>query len=181
MVEERFKPDKFDNSGTLSIAKTYFPIVKWVYLIWGQWDMKISTKGRYALRTLIDLAQHSNRGLVALKDIAGRQEISQKYLEQIVTQMSKAGFLKGVRGPQGGYRLARAPQDYNVAEILEAIEGSLAPVSCLGTDKNECDRCGCCSTLDLWEGLYKTVMDYLSAVSLQDLVDRANERADSSV
>ena len=136
--------------------------------------MKISTKGRYALRTLIDRAQHSGEGLVALKDIAARQEISQKYLEQIVTQMSRAGFLKGVRGPQGGYRLARDPKDYNVAEILEAIEGSLAPVACLGTEKNECDRCGCCSTLGLWTGLYETVINYLSAVSLQDMVDRAN-------
>lgn len=137
--------------------------------------MKISTKGRYALRTLVDLAQHSDQGLVALKDIAARQEISQKYLEQIVTQMSRAGFLKGVRGPQGGYRLARDPKDYNAAEILEAIEGSLAPVSCLGTEKNECDRCGCCSTLDLWKGLYVTVVDYLSAITLQDLVDKANK------
>lgn len=142
--------------------------------------MKISTKGRYALRTLIDLAQHSDTGLVALKDIAGRQEISQKYLEQIVTQMSKAGFLKGVRGPQGGYRLAREPKDYTAAEILEAIEGSLAPVACLGTETNECDRCGCCSTLELWKGLYATVVDYLSAVTLQDLVDRANQ-AESSI
>lgn len=137
--------------------------------------MKISTKGRYALRTLIDLAQHNDKGLVALKDIAGRQEISQKYLEQIVTQMSKAGFLKGVRGPQGGYRLARDPKDYTAAEILEAIEGSLAPVTCLGTETNECDRCGCCSTLDLWKGLYDTVMNYLSAITLQDLVDRASQ------
>lgn len=137
--------------------------------------MKISTKGRYALRTLIDLAQHSDQGLVALKDIASRQEISQKYLEQIVTQMSKAGFLKGVRGPQGGYRLSRDPKDVNVAEILEAIEGSLAPVTCLGNETNECDRCGCCSTLELWKGLYEAVMNYLTAITLQDLVDRANE------
>lgn len=136
--------------------------------------MKISTKGRYALRTLIDLAQHSDQGLVALKDIAARQEISQKYLEQIVTQMSKAGFLKGVRGPQGGYRLSRDPQNMNVAEILEAIEGSLAPVSCLGSETNECDRCGDCSTLELWTGLYENVMGYLTGITLQDLVNKAN-------
>lgn len=139
--------------------------------------MKISTKGRYALRTLIDLAQHSDQGLVALKDIAGRQEISQKYLEQIVTQMSKAGFLKGVRGPQGGYRLAREPKEVNVAEILEAIEGSLAPVTCLGSETNECDRCGDCSTLDLWTGLYECVMNYLTSITLQDLVDKADKAA----
>lgn len=139
--------------------------------------MKISTKGRYALRTLIDLAQHSDQGLVALKDIAGRQEISQKYLEQIVTQMSKAGFLKGVRGPQGGYRLARDPKDVNVAEILEAIEGSLAPVTCLGNETNECDRCGDCPTLELWTGLYECVMNYLMSITLQELVDKANKAA----
>jgi len=136
--------------------------------------MKISTKGRYALRTLIDLAQHSNGGLVALKDIAARQEISQKYLEQIVTQMTRAGFLKGVRGSQGGYRLSRDPRNINVGEILEAIEGSLSPVACLDPGREVCDRCGECSTLDLWKGLYGTVMDYLSAITLQDLVDRAN-------
>lgn len=136
--------------------------------------MKISTKGRYALRTLIDLTQHSNGGLVALKDIAARQEISQKYLEQIVTQMSRAGFLKGVRGSQGGYRLARDPRDINVCEILEAIEGSLSPVACLDPGKEACDRCGDCSTLELWKGLYSTVMDYLTGITLQDLVDRAN-------
>lgn len=135
--------------------------------------MKISTKGRYALRTIIDLVQHSDQGLVALKDIAARQEISQKYLEQIVTQMSKAGFLKGVRGPQGGYRLACDPASVNVAEILESIEGSLAPVACLGNETNECDRCGGCSTLDLWKGLHETVMNYLTSISLQDLVDNA--------
>lgn len=136
--------------------------------------MKISTKGRYALRTLIDLTQHSNGGLVALKDIAARQEISQKYLEQIVTQMTRSGFLKGVRGSQGGYRLARDPKEINVGEILEAIEGSLSPVSCLDPGREACDRCGDCSTLELWKGLYGTVMDYLTGITLQDLVDRAN-------
>lgn len=136
--------------------------------------MKISTKGRYALRTLVDLTQHSKGGLVALKDIAARQDISLKYLEQIVTQMSRAGFLKGVRGSQGGYRLARDPGDINVGEVLEAIEGSLSPVTCLEPGKPECDRCGNCSTLDLWKGLYDAVMNYLTAITVQDLVDRAN-------
>lgn len=136
--------------------------------------MKISTKGRYALRTLVDLAQHSGEGLVTLKDIAARQEISQKYLEQIVTQMSKAGFLRGVRGPQGGYRLARNPKDYTMAEVLQTIEGSLAPISCLETEINQCERCASCPTVDMWSGLYKTVTDYLSGITLQDLLDRAN-------
>lgn len=135
--------------------------------------MKISTKGRYALRTLIDLAQHSGGELVALKDIAARQEISQKYLEQIVTQMTRAGFMKGVRGSQGGYRLTREPADITVFEVLESIEGCLSPVACLDPGKNSCDRCGDCSTLPLWQGLYDTVRDYLSAVTLQDMLERA--------
>lgn len=137
--------------------------------------MKISTRGRYALRTMIDLSQHREEGLIPLKDVAARQEISLKYLEQIVTQMSKAGFIQGVRGPQGGYRLAREPEEYNIAEILQATDGSLAPVGCLETETNQCEKCDSCATLDLWEGLYKTVTDYLAGISLQDLVDRANK------
>ena len=139
--------------------------------------MKISTKGRYALRTMIDLAQHGSEGLVTLKDVAARQELSQKYLEQIVTQMSKAGLVKGVRGPQGGYRLARDPKDYSVGEILRLVEGSLAPVECLETEENTCDKCASCATVDMWAGLYKVVNDYLEGVTLQDMVERANASA----
>ena len=139
--------------------------------------MKVSTKGRYALRTMIDLAQHSGDGLITLKDVAVRQELSQKYLEQIVTQLSKAGLVKGVRGPQGGYRLAREPKDYNVAEILRLVEGSLAPVECLETDVNSCERCASCATVDMWAGLYKVVNDYLEGVTLQDMMERANAAA----
>lgn len=139
--------------------------------------MKISTRGRYALRTMVDLAQHSGEGLVTLKDVAARQELSQKYLEQIVTQLSKAGLVKGIRGPQGGYRLSREPKDYNVAEILELVEGSLAPVECLEADAAVCDRCASCATLDMWSGLYKVVTDYLGNITLQDMVDRANAAA----
>ena len=139
--------------------------------------MKISTKGRYALRTMIDLAQHGTEGLVPLKDVAARQDLSQKYLEQIVTQLSKAGLVKGVRGPQGGYRLAREPKDYNIAEILLLVEGSLAPVECLETDVNTCEHCASCATVDMWAGLYKVVNDYLEGVTLKDMVDRANEAA----
>lgn len=135
--------------------------------------MKISTKGRYALRMLIDLTQHSGEGLVSLKDIAERQDISQKYLEQIVTHMTRAGFLKGMRGSQGGYRLTRDPGDIRVGEILEAIEGSLAPVACLEPGKDSCDRCGDCSTLELWKGLYDNVMNYLNSITLLDMVNRA--------
>lgn len=139
--------------------------------------MRISTRGRYALRTMVDLAQHSGDGLVTLKDVAARQELSQKYLEQIVTQLSKAGFVKGTRGPLGGYRLSREPKDYSVAEILEQVEGSLAPVECLESDVNTCERCSSCATVDMWTGLYKVVTDYLGHISLQDVVDRANAAA----
>ena len=128
--------------------------------------MKISTRGRYALRTMVDLAQHSGDGLVTLKDVAARQELSQKYLAQIVTQLS-----------QGGFRLSREPKDYNVAEILELVEGSLAPVECLEADAAVCDRCASCATLDMWSGLYKVVTDYLGNITLQDMVDRANAAA----
>ncbi len=139
--------------------------------------MKVSTRGRYALRTMVDLAQHSGDGLVTLKDVAARQELSQKYLEQIVTQLSKAGFVRGTRGPQGGYRLSRDPKEYSVAEILEQVEGSLAPVECLEADVNTCERCSSCATVDMWTGLYKVVTDYLGNISLQDVVDRANAAA----
>ena len=136
--------------------------------------MKISTKGRYALRTMVDLAQHGGEGLVPLKDIAARQDISQKYLEQIVTQMSKAEFVRGVRGPQGGYRLARKPEDYTLAEILQATEGSLAPVACLEHHPNQCERYETCATVKMWEGLYQTTLDYLQSITLQQLVDNAD-------
>ena len=139
--------------------------------------MKISTRGRYALRTMVDLAQHSGDGLVTLKDVAARQELSQKYLEQIVTQLSKAGFVKGTRGPQGGYRLSRDPREYTVAEILEQVEGSLAPVECLEAGANTCERCSSCATVDMWTGLYKVMTDYLGNITLQDIVDRASAAA----
>ena len=138
---------------------------------------KISSRGRYAIRTMVDLAQHSGEGLVTLKDVAARQDLSQKYLEQIVTQLSRAGLVKGIRGPQGGYRLSREPKDYSMAEILELAEGSLAPVECLETEVNACERCGSCATLDMWSGLYKVVTDYLGNITLQDMVDRANAAA----
>ncbi|MCD7846164.1 MAG: Rrf2 family transcriptional regulator [Oscillospiraceae bacterium] len=139
--------------------------------------MKVSTKGRYALRTMVDLAQHSDGGLVTLKDVAARQDLSQKYLEQIVTVMSRAGFVKGIRGPQGGYRLAREPREYNLAEILRLVEGSLAPVECLDETPNQCEHCATCSTVEMWEGLYQVITNYLEGITLQDLLDRANANA----
>ena len=115
--------------------------------------MKISTKGRYALRLMIDLAQHDAAGYIPLRDISRRQEISAKYLEQIVVQLSRAGLVTATRGAQGGYQLARHPAQYTVGEILRITEGSLAPVACLEHDPVECPRAEDCITLDFWRAL----------------------------
>ena len=117
--------------------------------------MKISTKGRYALRLVIDLAMHADDGFVTLKDIAARQNISKKYLEQIVPMLNRSGILKTNRGYQGGYKLARSPESCTVGEILMVTEGNLAPVSCLENEINECPRAGECMTLFIWEELHK--------------------------
>lgn len=137
--------------------------------------MKISTKGRYALRMLLDLAEHKNDGFIALKDIAERQNISKKYLEQIVPVLSRTDFLRTNRGFQGGYRLAKSPDKYTVGEILRLTEGSLAPVACLEYEPNECERSGECLTLPMWQGLYKVITEYLDGITLQDLLDNKNE------
>lgn len=134
--------------------------------------MKISTKGRYALRMMLDLATHQGDGYVALKDIAQRQEISKKYLEQIVPMLSKSDILRTTRGYQGGYRLARRPEDYTARDILRLTEGSLAPVACLDCEVNTCPRSANCPTLPLWQGLDRVIEDYLAGVTLQDLIDR---------
>ena len=138
--------------------------------------MKISTKGRYALRMLLDLAEHPNDGFIALKDIAERQNISKKYLEQIVPILGKTDFLRTNRGFQGGYRLARTPDQYTVGEILRLTEGSLAPVACLEHDPIECERSGDCATLPVWQGLYRVVNEYLDGITLQDIMDQQKER-----
>lgn len=134
--------------------------------------MKISTKGRYALRMMLDLAAHQGDGYVALKDIAQRQEISKKYLEQIVPMLGKSDILRTTRGYQGGYRLARRPEDYTARDILRLTEGSLAPVACLDCEVNTCPRSANCPTLPLWQGLDRVIEDYLAGVTLQDLIDR---------
>lgn len=135
--------------------------------------MKISTKGRYALRMLFDLAMHESEGCVALKDIAERQSISKKYLEQIVPLLNKSGMLKTNRGYQGGYMLSKPASDYTVGDVLRITEGSLCPVSCLQYSPNDCPRAAECSTLFVWEGLYKAITDYLDGITLQDIVDKA--------
>ena len=139
--------------------------------------MKISTKGRYVLRMLIDLAEHQGDGYIPLKEIAQRQNISKKYLEQIVPMLNKSDILRTNRGFQGGYRLAKSPDMYTVCYILRLTEGSLAPVACLDSGTVECDRSERCATLALWQGLNKVINDYLDSVTLQDLIDRDKENA----
>lgn len=134
--------------------------------------MKISTKGRYALRMLLDLAQHQENGYIALKDIAKRQGISKKYLEQIIPILNRSDVLTANRGYQGGYRLAKAPSKYTVGEILRLTEGSLSPVACLDHDPIECDRCDDCMTLPVWKGLDKVINEYLDGITLQDIIDQ---------
>lgn len=137
--------------------------------------MKISTKGRYALRMMIDLAEHQGEGFVALKDIAARQGISKKYLEQIIPILNRSDFLQANRGAQGGYRLAKAPKAYTVKDILELTEGSLAPVACLDATPVGCERSEECVTLPLWKGLAEVIENYLDSVTLQDLLERQTE------
>lgn len=137
--------------------------------------MKISTKGRYALRMMLDLAKNQDGNYIALRDIAERQNISKKYLEQIVPILNRSNILKTNRGFQGGYRLARLPEQYTVGEILRLTEGNLAPVACLDQEVNECANSGECITLPIWQGLYKVIEDYLDNITLQDILDRGND------
>lgn len=135
--------------------------------------MKISTKGRYALRMLVYLAAHEADGFVSLKEIAEQQHISKKYLEQIVPMLSKSGILRTNRGNRGGYMLAKRPEECTVGDVLRATEGSLAPVVCLDYEENDCPRANECCTLYIWEGLYKAVSDYLDSITVQDILIRS--------
>ena len=138
--------------------------------------MKISTKGRYALRLMLDLALNNTGEYIPLKTVSERQEISVKYLEQIITLLVKAGFVKGLRGSKGGYKLAKNPEDYTVGMILRLTEGSLAPVACLEDDINTCDRCDDCITLELWKQLYNAINNVVDNVTLADLIDKYNAK-----
>lgn len=133
--------------------------------------MKISTKGRYALRMLTLLAMKKDQGYIALKDIAESQNISKKYLEQIAPMLVRAGLLKTNRGYQGGYMLAIKPADCSLGDILRITEGSLAPIPCLEHDENDCPRADNCPTLFVWDGLYKTISEYVDSITLQDILD----------
>ncbi len=133
--------------------------------------MLVSTKGRYALRVMIELATHEKGEYVPLKTIASAQSISEKYLESIIVVLSKAGLLDGLRGKGGGYRLNRDPKDYSVGEILRFTEGTLAPVACLDGDVNTCNRVKDCKTLPMWEKLNDLICNYLDNVSIEELAN----------
>lgn len=132
--------------------------------------MMISTRGRYALRVMIDLAEQQTNSFIPLKEIAERQEISEKYLESIVKNLVQNGFLEGLRGKGGGYRLVRAPESYTVGSILRLMEGSLAPVACLEQRAQPCGREAICRTLPMWRKLYEMVNDYFDGITLADLI-----------
>ena len=136
--------------------------------------MMISTRGRYALRVLVDLAEHRSEAFVTLKELAERQEISEKYLESIVKELVRGGILEGQRGKGGGYRLGREPETVSVLEVLERMEGTLAPVACLGGGGKPCARASACRTLPLWKGLDETVRRYLGGYSIQSLTGSEN-------
>ena len=138
--------------------------------------MKISTKGRYALRFMIDLAQNNTGVPVSLKDVAVRQGISDKYLEQIISVLNKAGFVKSIRGAQGGYLLRRRPEEYTVGMILRLTEGSLAPVSCVEEENISCERQVACSTALLWKKMNDAINEVVDNTTLQDLVDWQDEK-----
>lgn len=131
----------------------------------------ISTKARYALRVMIDLAEHQDAGYIPLKDIAARQEISEKYLEIIIKILVKGKMLKGLRGKGGGYILTREPSEYIVGEIIELTEGPLAPVACLQPDAEVCNRKDICVTLPLWEKYYTLVYDFFFHITLEDVIN----------
>ena len=139
--------------------------------------MKISTKGRYALRMLIDLALHQQDGFIALKDIAARQNISKKYLEQIVPILNKSNILQATRGFPGGSRLVNPANTYTVGSILRLTEGSLTPIACLDWNPEGCERRNDCMTLPMWQGLSKVIADYLDNITLQDIIDDYQARA----
>ena len=133
--------------------------------------MNITSKGRYALRVMMDLAQHADDGFVSLKVAAERQNISLKYLEMIISHLKRNNLVESTRGKEGGYRLARKPEEYTIQEILSCIEDNLAPVACIQDGSNQCDRAGECLTIPMWKELDDITNSYLASVTLQDLID----------
>ena len=143
--------------------------------------MKISTKGRYALRLMLDLATEGNGKPVSIKDIAGRQDISEKYLEQIISVLNKAGYVKSVRGPQGGYLLQRRPEEYTVGMILRLTEGCLSPVDCVAPDGAGCEKGDACVTRILWKKIDDAINEVVDNITLGDLLDWQAASADDYV
>lgn len=140
--------------------------------------MKISTKGRYALRLMVDLAEHAGEGHISVKEVAARQNISEKYLEQIISILSRAGYVRSVRGAGGGYSLAYPPEHYTVGMILRLTEGSLAPVACLEGDENTCPRQEECTTLFVWEALRDAVDKVVDGITVKDILDHNSNAGD---
>lgn len=143
--------------------------------------MKVSTKGRYALKVMIDLAQHRENGFISLKEIAERQQVSMKYLEMIVGILNRADYVQSLRGKSGGYKLSRNPDEYTIGAILKLTEGSMAPVSCIENGMATCDQAGDCITLPLWRGLDKVIDEYLESVTLEDLLNHNMNSSDDYV
>lgn len=141
--------------------------------------MKISTKGRYAVRVMLDLALHNTGEYIKVKQIAARQEISEKYLEQIISVLNKAGYVKSARGAQGGYRIAGEPKNYTVGMVLRLTEGSLCPVACLEDEVNECARCDTCETLGVWKELNDAINNVVDNVTIADLAEKQTMREEA--
>jgi len=137
--------------------------------------LKISTKGRYALRLLLDLAEHKDDGFVALKEIAERQNISKQYLEQIVSLLNTSNILRTNRGKNGGYMLAKDASHVTVGQVLRITEGSISTIRCLEDEINQCNRVQFCKTLPMWTGLNQVIADYLDSVTLQDMIEQYDE------
>lgn len=133
--------------------------------------MKISTRGRYAIRVMLDLSEHNTGEYIPLADVAKRQEISEKYLEAIVAMLVKNGLLTALRGKGGGYKLTRQPEEYSIGSILKVTEGSFAPVACLEQKPNQCERAAQCKTIRMWEGLERVLEEYFENITLASLTD----------
>lgn len=133
--------------------------------------MLISTRGRYAIRVMLDLAEHGSEHYVPMKIVAERQNLSLKYIERIVPVLTKNGFVEGVHGKGGGYRLTRAPKEYNIGEILRLTEGDLSPVACLECDAKPCDRADSCKTLPMWIKFKNMIDEYFDGITLEDLLN----------
>ena len=133
--------------------------------------MKISTRGRYAIRVMLDLAEYNTREYIPLADVSRRQEISEKYLEAIVAMLVKNKLLTALRGKGGGYKLTKSPDEYSIASILKVTEGSFAPIACLENEPNQCERVAHCKTLKMWEGAQKVIEDYFESITVQDLLN----------